>query len=94
MRPQYGLPLYLIDELERILTRSLKIIGLPADSPQSLEQRRDYLPIREYKKIINDETHPKKSYILEITGTPRTLPQFLSHTERHERSLFPEQIHS
>ena len=52
-----GLAQYLTDELESIQTRNLKIIGLPSDSLQSLEQRRDNLVIREYKKIINDETH-------------------------------------
>ena len=90
-----GLPQYLTDELESIQTRSLKIIGLPSDSLQSLEQRRDNLAIREYKKIINDETHPCRKYIPDIVTntydlrTPKTLPQFLSYTKRHELSFIP-----
>ena len=86
----------LTDELESIQTRSLKIIGLPSDSLQSLEQRRDNLAIREYKKIINDETHPCRKYIPDIVTntydlrTPKTLPQFLSYTKRHEPIVYSE----
>ena len=76
-----GLPQYLIDELERIQIRSLKIIGLHSDSLQSLEQRRNNLAIREYKKIITDEAHPCRKYL------PRTIPQFLSHTKRKVHTL-------
>ena len=36
-----GLPQYLIDEVENIQTRSLKILALPSDPLQSLEQHRD-----------------------------------------------------
>ncbi len=59
-----GLPQYLTDELESIQTRSLKIIGLPSDSLQSLEQRRDNLAIREYKKILMmKRTHAGNIYL-------------------------------
>ena len=87
-----GLPQYLTDELESIQTRSLKIIGLPSDSLQSLEQRWENL---EYKKIMNDEMHPCRKYIPDIETntydlrTPKTLPQFLSYTKRHEISFIP-----
>ena len=44
----------------------LKILGFRFDSLQSLEQRRDNLAIREYKKMINDETHPSRKCIPDI----------------------------
>jgi hypothetical protein len=45
----------------------LKILGFRSDSlEQSLEQRRDNLAIRQYNKIINDETHPSRKYIPDI----------------------------
>jgi hypothetical protein len=51
-----GLPQYLTDEPESIQTRSLKILGLPSDSLQSLEQRRDNLyfdsPQREIAPVL------------------------------------------
>ena len=49
---------YLIDQLERIQSRSQKIIGLPPDSLQTLQQRWDNLAFHEYTKIINDEANP------------------------------------
>ncbi|CAB3983437.1 Hypothetical predicted protein [Paramuricea clavata] len=90
-----GLPQYLTDELESIQTRSLKIMDLPSDSLQSLEQRRDKLSIREYEKIINDETHPCRKYIPDMVTnkydlrTPKTLPGIFSYTKRHELSFIP-----
>ena len=90
-----GLPQYLTDKLESIQTRSLKILGLPSDSLQSLEQHWDNLAIREYKKIMNDETHPCRKYIPDVVTntydlrTPKTLPQFFSYT-RHELIIYSQ----
>ena len=90
-----GLPQHLSDELERIQCRSLKIIGLPPDSLQTLEQRRENLAISEYRAFINDETHPCRKYIPDVPSskydlrTPRIFPELPSHTKRHELSFIP-----
>ena len=90
-----GLPKYLIDKVENILTRSLRILVLPPDSLQSLEQRRENLAISEYKKIVNDETHPCRKYIpVTVTNTydlrtSNNSRHMLSHTNRHEQSFIP-----
>jgi hypothetical protein len=65
-----GLPQYLTYELESVQTRSLKIIGLPSDSLQSLEQHRD-------NQIINDETHPCNKYIPDIVTNTYDLRIFI-----------------
>ena len=91
-----GLPKYLIDEGENIQTQSLRIIALPPDSLQSLEQHCENLAISKYKKIVNNETHPCKKYVPDaITNTYdlRTLNnsrQMLSHTKTHELLFIPK----
>ena len=63
-----GLPKYLI--VENIETRSLRILAPPPDSLQSFEQRRKNLAISEYKKIVDDQTHPCRKYIPDtVTNT-------------------------
>ena len=90
-----GLPKYLIDKVENILTRSLRILVLPPDPLQSLEQRRENLAISEYKKIVKDETHPCRKYIPDtVTNTydqrtSNNSRHMLSHTKRHELSFIP-----
>ena len=47
-----GIPQYLVDELESIQTRILRILGsTPKDSLPSLLERRDSLTLREYERI-------------------------------------------
>ena len=53
-----GLPQYLVDEIESIQNRYMKIRGTPRDTLKTLEQRRADLTIKEFQKIQNDPISP------------------------------------
>jgi hypothetical protein len=53
-----GLPHYLVNHLERIQRRSLRIIGLPVDTLPPLSERKDKLTLREMEAITQDVNHP------------------------------------
>ena len=58
-----GLPHYLIDEIESIQNRCMKILGTPRDNFKTLQQRRADLTIKEFQKIQNDPTNPCNNFI-------------------------------
>ena len=90
-----GIPQYLVDELESIQTRSLRILGLPKDSLPSLLQRRDSLTFREYKHIKNDSSNPCNKFIPLPVDHPYSLRTIRNHshvassTERHKKYFIP-----
>jgi hypothetical protein len=53
MLHQFGMdqPLYLVNDLERIQKRSLRIIGLPVDALPWLSERREKLTLREIEAV-------------------------------------------
>jgi hypothetical protein len=53
-----GLPSYYEAEIESIERRSLKILGLPSDYLPSLSQRRNNVTLQEFKRIMDEDTHP------------------------------------
>ena len=53
-----GLPGYLKDDLERIQNRCLDIIGLSRNTVEPLAVRRENLTRKEFKRILDSETHP------------------------------------
>ena len=58
-----GLPQYLVDEIENIQNRCINILGIPRESLQTLQERRDKLTVKEFKRIQSDATHPCKKFI-------------------------------
>ena len=82
-----GIPKYLVDELESIQTRSLRILGLPKDSLPSLLERRDTLTIIEYERIKNDSSNPCNKFIPLPVDHPYSLrttsPPILYQGQRH-----------
>ena len=67
-----GLPYYLVNDLERIQRRSLRIIGLPVDTLPPLSERRDKLTLREMETITQDVNHP--CHILSLSHRSMTIP--------------------
>ena len=53
-----GLPQYLIDEIESIQNRCIKILGTSRCNFETLEQRRAHLTVKEYQRILSDPTNP------------------------------------
>ncbi|KXJ28316.1 Iron/zinc purple acid phosphatase-like protein [Exaiptasia diaphana] len=58
-----SLPDYLIDDLERVQHRCLKIIGLPKDNLDSLASRRQQHTKKQFTNIINDVEHPFRHFL-------------------------------
>ena len=52
-----GLPNYLRDEIERVQSRSLRILGLEKDYLKPLYERREEATSRVVDSILNDPTH-------------------------------------
>ena len=90
-----GIPQYLVDELESIQTRSLRILGLPKDLLLSLLQRRDLLTFKEYKRIKNDSSNPCNKFMPLPVDHPYSLRTIRNHahiassTERDKKSFIP-----
>ena len=53
-----GIPLYLMNDRERVQRRSLRIIVLPVDTLPSLCERIEKLTLREMEAIIRGTNHP------------------------------------
>ena len=53
-----GLPNYLRDEIERVQSRSLRILGLEKDYLKPLYERREEATSRAVDSILNDPNHP------------------------------------
>ena len=93
-----GLPQYLIEEIEQVQNRCLKILGLPQNELQTLKERRDNITIEEIRRIIRDKTHPCSELIpLHINHaynlrTVSSIPQPKSYTQRHEKLFIPRAI--
>ena len=93
-----GLPQYLVDEIENIQNRCINILGIPRESLQTLQERRDKLTVEEFKRIQSDATHPCKKFI--PSPIPHAynlrenlaLPYLISHTIRHQSSFIPRAI--
>ena len=93
-----GLPQYLIDELENIQARSLRILDVPSNTVPPLKQRRDTFTTREHEKVCKDITHPCSKHIPNPVINHYKLrmgkvrPHAFSYTERHELSFIPRAI--
>ena len=99
--PVWGrIPQYLVDELESIQARSLRILGIPKDSLPSLHERRDKQTIKEYERTINDILNPCNNFIPSPVRhsydlrnqTTRDRPLIRSFTDRHKQSFIPRAV--
>ena len=61
-----GLPNYLHDEIERVQSRSLRILGLEKDYLKPLYERREEATSRVVDNILNDPNHPCCSALLKL----------------------------
>ena len=93
-----GLPQYLADEIENIQNRSINILGIPRDNLQTLQERREIITMKEFKRIQSDTTHQCNKFIpSSISHTydlrkDSVLPQPISRTNRHQSSFIPRAI--
>ena len=96
-----GLPHYLVNDLERIQRRSLRIIGLPVDTLPPLSERRDKLTLREMEAITQDVNHPchhlvpiaqKHDYSTRTKERGSNVGRIISRTERHKSSFMPRAV--
>ena len=58
-----GLPDYLKVDLERVQNRCLDIIRLPRNTVEPLAVRHENLTRKEFKHILDSETHPCRRFI-------------------------------
>ena len=76
----------------------MNILGIPRDNLQMLQERRDIITMKEFKRIQSDTTHPCNKFILSpISHTydmrkDSVLPQPISRTNRHQSSFIPRAI--
>ena len=93
-----GLPQYLADEIENTQNRSMNILRTPRDNLQTLQERRDIIAMKEFKRIQSDTTHPFNKFIPSpISRTydlrkDSVLPQPVSCTNRHQSSFIARAI--
>ncbi|CAB4032312.1 Hypothetical predicted protein [Paramuricea clavata] len=93
-----GLPQYLIDEIESIQNRCIKILGTSRCNFETLEQRRAHLTVKEYQRILSDPTNPCNKLIPQPfthehdLRTTNNLPYVVSYTKRHRQSFIPRAI--
>ncbi|CAB4036129.1 Hypothetical predicted protein [Paramuricea clavata] len=93
-----GLPQYLIDEIESIQNRCIKILGTSRCNFETLEQRRAHLTVKEYQRILSDPTNPCNKLIPQPfthehdLRTTNNLPYVVSYTKRHWQSFIPRAI--
>ena len=100
MRPilEYAAPLYLIDEIESIQKRCIKILGISHHNFKTLEQRRAELTVKEHQRILNDPTNscnkfvPQPSIDEHDLTTRKNLPHITSYTKRHQQSFISRAI--
>ena len=90
-----GLPNYLRDEIERVQSRSLRILGLEKDYLPPLNERREEATSREVDRFMNDPNHPCRSVLPKLIKNQYNLRNidrnrnilFFSGTERHKHSF-------
>ncbi|CAB4002267.1 RNA-directed DNA polymerase from mobile element jockey [Paramuricea clavata] len=90
-----GLPNYLRDEIERVQSRSLRILGLEKDYLPPLNERREEATSREVDRFMNDPHHPCRSVLPKLINNQYNLRNidrnrnisFFSGTERHKHSF-------
>ena len=90
-----GLPNYLRDEIERVQSRSLRILGLEKDFLPPLNERREEATSREVDRFMNDPNHPCRSVLPKLINNQYNLRNidrnrnisFFSGTERHKHSF-------
>ncbi|CAB3991364.1 Hypothetical predicted protein [Paramuricea clavata] len=93
-----GLPQYLIDEIEGIQNRCIKILGTSRCDFETLEQGRAHLTAKEYQRILSDPTNPCNKLIPQPfthehdLRTTNNLPYVVSYTKRHRQSFIPRAI--
>ena len=96
-----GIPLYLMNGLERVQRRSLRIIGLPVDTLTSLCEKIEKLTLREMEAIIRDTNHPchqlvpvahSHGYSTRTKGNNSNVDYIKSRTERHKSSFVPRAV--
>ena len=96
-----GIPLYLMNDLERVQRRSLRIIGLPVDTLPSLCERIEKLTLREVEAIIRDTNHPchqlvpvahSHGYSTRTKENNSNVGYIKSRTERHKSSFVPRAV--
>ena len=93
-----GLPQYLIDEIESIQNRCIKILGTSRCNFETLEQRSAHLTVKEYQRILSDPTNPCNKLIPQPfthehdLRTTNNLPYVVSYTKRHRQSFIPRAI--
>ena len=93
-----GLPQYLIDEIESIQNRCIKILGTSRCNFETLEQRRAHLTVKEYQRILSDPTNRCNKLIPQPfthehdLRTTNNLPYVVSYTKRHRQSFIPRAI--
>ena len=93
--PVWGsLPSYLVNEIERIQTRSLQILGMDKDSLQNLNGRREVSTKRVAGKIMDDPSpcrrllpEPNNHQYNLRSNSGNRLTTIFSGTERHKRSF-------
>ena len=90
-----GLPNCLRDEIERVQSRSLRILGLEKDYLKPLYERREEATSRVVDSILNDPNHPCCSALPKLINNWYNLKNvdrnrkisFFSGTERHKLSF-------
>ena len=93
-----GLPQYLIEEIQSIQKRRMKILGTPHENFKTLEQRRADLTIKEFLKIQNDPTNPCNKFIPQPSTHEHDLriqnhlPYVISYTKRYQQSFISRAI--
>ena len=85
-----GLPSYLVNEIERIQTRSLRILGINKDSLQNLNGTRVVSTKRVAEKIMDDPSHSCRRLLPE----PNNHQYNLSHqtAETDSPPFSPERV--
>ena len=93
-----GIPLYLMNDLERVQRRSLRIIGPPVDTLPSLCERIEKLTLQEMEAITRDTNHPchqlvpvahSHGYCTRTKENNSNVGYIKSRTERHKSSFVP-----
>ena len=94
-----GLPIYLEEDLQRVQTRCLNVIGLPWDTVESLVTRRQNLTRKEFKRTLESKAHPCKRFLdkpvdhshnlRSCKTNPAHLRIPVSRTVRHKQSFIP-----
>ncbi|CAH1273057.1 PKD1L3 [Branchiostoma lanceolatum] len=64
-----GLPRGLSDEVEMVQKTCCRIIGIPSDQLPTLEKRRREAYVREFGRVVADETHPCRHFLVKSGDT-------------------------